>query len=94
MQAVLSRRSSVRVRCSGEEDFKKINDRMQNFRKNLVADKKRLEDLRTNNFRQLQTALKQIMDDEVQFVRTLCDRSTEKPVEVVEPEGYEEDDEE
>ena len=89
MQAIVARRSCVRVRCSAEKkecDMKKLNDQVQGFRKTLVAEKKKLEDMRSSNFRSLHGALKQMVDDEVQFVRSLCMRAVpapEKPVEVV-----------
>lgn len=84
MQAVLSRRSCVRVRCEdapAAKDHKcgDLGKQVQQVRKTLVAEKKRLEEMRSTNFKTLAGALKQMVDDEVAFMRSIYTRGVEKP---------------
>jgi hypothetical protein len=50
-----------------------MNEQMSQFRKRLVGERRRLENQRTGNFKELIAAVKKLADDEMEFVKQLVE---------------------
>jgi len=77
MYTSIVRRSTVKVRNQTESNGGEFQEKFKGFRKRLVAERKRLETRRVENFRGLFDSVRKMVDDEVAFVKEVCNSSVE-----------------
>lgn len=61
-----------RVQCNSNFNTDRLRDRVKQARKTLLAERKRIESQRTDNFKSLCDSVKKLVNEEITFVKDVC----------------------